>query len=138
MPFKNTSEFLPECINSILGQSETDWELGEIVRVLNQKRDMAYLPLLVDDFRSQVTVTEEDIEIRYDEESNRYMTDLAADVEYLLLDVDDLVAAGSYEVSEEEILAQYEDERNAALGDEQRDSSHILVQVHCAVDFLLQ
>lgn len=27
MPFKNTSKFLPECLDSILAQSETDWEL---------------------------------------------------------------------------------------------------------------
>ena len=26
-PFKNTVQYLPECINSILNQSHTNWEL---------------------------------------------------------------------------------------------------------------
>ena len=108
----------------------TDWELAEIVRVVNQRRDLAFLPLTVDQFSDQVSISDEQIQTRYAEEQSSYMTELAVDVEYVSLDVQDLLNDSSIAVTEEELRSLYEDERAAALRDEQRESSHILVQVN--------
>lgn len=108
----------------------TDWELAELVRVLNQRRDLAYLPLSVDDYMARVEVTDEEVEIRYEEEASAYMTPLMLDVEYLVLGVQDLMDDESIEVSEEAIASLYDEDRAAALKTEQRDSSHILLQIN--------
>ncbi len=105
-----------------------DWELAEIIRVVSQTRDLAFLPLNIADFESKVTVTDEDIEIRYEEEQANYMTELQVDAQFITLGVTDLLNDPSIEVSDEDLQSLYEDERNTAQRDEQRDSSHILVQ----------
>ena len=107
-----------------------DWELAEIVRVISQRRDLAYLPLTVDLYGESVSVADEEIEIRYDEEQSNYMTPLTVDAEYLVLGVQDLLNDTSIEVSEEELASLYKEEKTAALRDEQRASSHILLQVN--------
>lgn len=108
----------------------TDWELAEIVRVVNQRRDLAYLPLTVEQFKDQVTVSDEQIQTRYAEEQSSYMTELAVDVEYVSLEAQDLFNDPTISVTEEELRSLYEDERATALRDEQRESSHILIQVN--------
>lgn len=108
----------------------TDWELGEIIRVVNQTRDFAYLPLAVENYMDQVEITQEDIEIRYDEDASAYMTELAVNVSYISLSVDDLVDDESIVVEEEDIVSLYEDEKASSLRAEQRASSHILIQVN--------
>ena len=107
----------------------TDWELSELIRVLNQQRDIAYLPLTVDQFQEQVEVTEDEITLRYNENQFAYMTDLLVDVSYLHLKAEDLAGDASIVVDEDALVSLYEDERALALADEQRDSAHILVQV---------
>ena len=133
-------EFLNEFTNAIssekvrdavaMSTSMTDWELGEIIRVVNQTRDFAYLPLSVESYLDQVEVTQEDVEIRYDEESSQFMTELAVNVSYISLSVDDLVGDESIVVEEADIVSLYEDEKASSLRAEQRASSHILIQVN--------
>jgi len=108
----------------------TDWELGELIRVINQRRDIAYLPLTVEQYRDRVSVTDEEITLRYNEEQSAYMTELLVDVAYVHLSAADVAENNEIEVSEDELLALYEDEKAVALADEQRDSAHILIQVN--------
>lgn len=107
-----------------------EWELAEIVRVVTQRRDLAYLPLTVDQFREAVEVSEEEVTVRYNEDQSAYMTELAVDVSYLHLTSDVLVNDSEIEVTEADMLSLYDDDRAAALANEQRDSSHILIQVN--------
>ncbi len=107
-----------------------DWELAEMVRVLTQTRDLAYLPLTVEQFADDIEVSDEDVEVRYDEQQTRYLTPLTLDVAYLDLSVDSLLNDPTIEIVEEDLVSLYEEERQAALRDEQRDSSHILVQIN--------
>ena len=108
----------------------TDWELGEIIRVVNQTRSFAYLPLDVANYLDQVSVTDEDIEIRYEENASEFMTELAVNVSYVSLSVDDLIDDPSIEVTTEDLQSLYEDEKASSLRSEQRASSHILIQVN--------
>lgn len=107
-----------------------DWELAEIVRVINQRRDLAFLPLTVEGFRERVEVSNDEVALRYNEDQSAYMTELSVDVSYLKLSANDLVGDTQIEVSEDELQSLYEEDRAIALADEQRDSSHILVQVN--------
>lgn len=108
----------------------TDWEVAELIRVINQQRDLAFLPLTIDNYSDKVVVTDEEIATRYDEEESTFMTQLMVDIEYVSVVFDDLVDHPSISVTTEELQGQYEDERSAALKDEQRDSSHILINTN--------
>lgn len=107
-----------------------DWELAEVVRVINQRRDLAYLPLTIDLFIDQVNVSEEEVDLRYEENAGDYMTELKVDASYISLKVDDLQDDPSIEVEDSQLTQLYEEQREQALGAEQRDSSHILLQVN--------
>ncbi|XOV81835.1 MAG: SurA N-terminal domain-containing protein [bacterium] len=106
-----------------------DWELAEIVRIISQRRDIAYLPLTVENFSKNVTISDEEITLRYNENQNEYMTPLTVDVSYLRMSAQDLLQDPSIDISEAQLLSLYEDERELALAAEQRDSAHILIQI---------
>lgn len=108
----------------------TEWELGETVRVFNQTRDFAYLPLNVTTYLPDITVTDDEVLTRYEEESSAYLTELSVDVSFLALAVSDLVDDPSIKVEEEDIESLYEEEKTSSLRTEQRASSHILIQVN--------
>ncbi|MEE4284223.1 MAG: SurA N-terminal domain-containing protein [Pseudomonadales bacterium] len=110
--------------------SMPDWELAEIVRIISQRRDIAYLPLTVEQFSENVEVTEDEVTLRYNENQSDYMTPLTVDVSYLQMSAEDLVDDSSIEITEADLLSLYEDERALALADEQRDSAHILIQIN--------
>ena len=110
--------------------SMPDWELAEIVRIISQRRDIAYLPLTVERFSEDVSVSEEEITLRYNENQSSYMTPLTVDVSYLQMSTRDLLEDPSIEVTDAQLLSLYEDERQLSLADEQRDSAHILIQIN--------
>ncbi|MEE8244052.1 MAG: SurA N-terminal domain-containing protein, partial [Pseudomonadales bacterium] len=53
----------------------TDWETRLLGRLMNQRRDVAYLPFTIDRFRQDVDVTEEEVATYYDENQLSYMTE---------------------------------------------------------------
>jgi peptidyl-prolyl cis-trans isomerase D len=108
----------------------TEWELREQARILSQRRDIAYLAFEESAFLDEEAVSEEDINVRYQENLLDYMTEETVDVAYVQLTIDDLVNDPAIEISEEDVIAGYEAEKAAALGGEQRDSRHILLQVN--------
>ncbi len=115
-----------------IAESQTlpEWELMELVKVVSQKRDIAYLPLRVADFSEQVEVSENEVALRYEEEQSAYMTPLKVDVRYVSFGAEDLLDDERLAIDEESVRELYEEERRLALADEQRDSSHILLQVN--------
>lgn len=110
--------------------SMPEWELAEVVRIISQRRDIAYLPLTVATFRDSVSVSDDDITLRYNDNQSAYLTPLTVDVSYLAMNTSDLLADPSIEVNDAQLLSLYEDERSLALADEQRDSAHILIQAN--------
>lgn len=107
-----------------------EWELAEIVRVVSQRRDLAFLALTVAGFRASVEVSDDEVAIRYNEDQSAYMTELAVDASYLRLSVQALLQAPQIEISEVDLQSLYEEDRANALADEQRDSAHILIQIN--------
>ena len=107
----------------------TDWEVAEVYSVLEQRRDVAYLPLLVTDFANTVEVKDVEIETRYNEEKQRYMTERSVDVEYVSFSVDTVAAGLDLAFSDDELQSMYASDREAALEASERDSAHILLEV---------
>jgi peptidyl-prolyl cis-trans isomerase D len=110
------------------GSLVPDWEVAEALRILEQRRDFAYLSLDVAAYAAAVEVTDEEIEARYADDRSLYMTPLTIDVEYVRLAVADLASDLEVDVSDEELSAMYEIDRAAASSADARDSSHILSQ----------
>jgi len=108
----------------------TDWELRQSARLLNQHRDLAYLPFTGESFSSKVVVSDEDIELRYEENQLDYRTEETVDVAYVELTAESLINDASIKVSEEQIHQAYDAEAAAAQQGDRRRSRHILVQVN--------
>ena len=107
----------------------SDWEVEEAIKLLTQKRDVAYLLFGLEKFKEGVEVSEAEIKERYDEELDLYMTDTSLELEYLGLSVESLTSDASLEISEEDILGAWKDGQNEAIENAQRASSHILVSI---------
>ena len=111
-----------------------DWEIAEAVRILEQRRDFAYLSLDVAAYAADAEVSDEEIEARYADDQALFMTPLTLDVEYVSLAVADLAGGLELEVGDDELRAMYEEDRAAASSADARDSAHILIQVNDAID----
>ncbi len=107
----------------------SDWEVEEAIKLLTQKRDVAYLLFGLEKFKEGVEVSEAEIKERYDEELDLYMTDISLELEYLGLSVESLTSDASLEISEEDILVAWKDGQDEAIENAQRASSHILVSI---------
>ena len=107
----------------------TRWETRLLGRLLNQRRDIAYLPFTVERFSRIVSATDAEIEAYYQDHQAQLMTEEAADAAYLELAWEQLVEDPSIEVTEQDLLAQYEADKADAASGEQRRSSHILLAV---------
>ena len=106
-----------------------DWEVAEVYSVLEQRRDVAYLPLLVTDYAAAVEVSDAEVADRYEAAQGAYMTERKVDVEYLEFSVASVAAAISVEVNEDELREIYASDRDAAMESSERDSAHILFEV---------
>lgn len=107
----------------------TDWETRLLGRLMNQRRDVAYLPFTIDRFSQDVDVTEEEVATYYDENQLSYMTEESVEVSYVELTSEQLRDDESIVIPEADMLAEYETDKLAAAGGEQRRSSHILLRV---------
>jgi peptidyl-prolyl cis-trans isomerase D len=106
----------------------TEREVNVHVRLLGQQRDVAYLPFLVERFRAETNVTDEDVALRYQEDESRYVTPERLDVAYVTLSLEQLLDDAAVGISEDDLLAAYEAERAQAPSEEERHSRHILLQ----------
>lgn len=110
------------------------WEVVQAAALLNQRRDIAYLDLNLQDYLVDVEVTDEEVETRYQEDQTSYVTESRVDVEWLELTLEGLKSTVEIDDSEENLKAIYEDDLQAMEDQAQRDSSHILVVVDEGTD----
>jgi peptidyl-prolyl cis-trans isomerase D len=111
-----------------------DWETASATALLNQRRDIAFLSLDVNDYLADVEVSEDDIALRYAEDSSAYLTEESVDVEWVELTLGSLQDAVSVDDSEEVLREIYEQDIVARADSAQRDSDHILVIVDETTD----
>ena len=111
-----------------------DWEVVQAAALLNQRRDIAYLNLDLQDYLENVEVADEEVVTRYQEDQTSYVTESRVDVEWLELSLEGLQSTVEIDDSEENLKAIYEDDLQAMEDQAQRDSSHILVVVDEGTD----
>ena len=106
-----------------------DWEVAQAAALLNQRRDIAYLDLKLQDYLDGIEIAEEDVATRYEEDRTSYVTEPSVDVEWLELSLNDLRSSVDVDDSDEALKAIYEDDISTLDQQAQRDSAHILVVV---------
>ena len=105
------------------------WETRLLNGLMNQARDIAYLPFTVEHFSEGVEIAPDQARIYYDEHEAEFMTDEAVDVAYLELSWQALLDDPGIDIDEARVRSEYEADKANAGGEELRSSSHILLQV---------
>lgn len=126
---EQAARLLQNQVSTSLGETSfvTERELMRYARVLGQRRDIAYLLFDVDEFATQVEVTEEEIEEHYGNFLDDYMTPEKFDFDYVRL----LRAPFEAQVVVDEAMIElaYQDEI-AAMPEAGRHAAHILLGVN--------
>jgi len=112
----------------------TDQELRNHARLLGQRRDVAYLPFTIDRFAGQVSVSDDDVALRYEENRIEFMTEESVDVEFVELALANLAADAELVIDEDELREAYAVDREAAPLGEERNSRHILLTLSAERD----
>ena len=105
------------------------WQLREFAALMNQRRDLAWLPLTQSAFAAKVEVTDEDIEASYADNRLEYETEDTVDLDYVVFSSQSLAGDPSIEIKEEDLRAGFEADLKALAETEQRVSSHILLRI---------
>lgn len=102
--------------NLLLAQGRSAWqgtafstesEAQSVASLKGQTRDIAYVEFNLEDIKSSVTLSDEDIANYYDDNKDRFMSEEKVAVEYVVLD--QAMLAGDVIVDEDEVAARYED-----------------------------
>ena len=111
-----------------------DWEIAQATALLDQRRDIAYLNLDVDEYLLSVEVTEEAIAQRYEEDRSTYVTEPTVDVEWVEISLAGLEESIEVNESEEALRAIYEADVGTLQATSERASAHILIAVDETTD----
>lgn len=90
-----------------------------------QRREVQVQKFAAKDFAAKVQVGDADLETYYKANAERFRTAESADVEYLVLDINSLMA--SVTLPEQDLKTYYEQNLQRLAGQEQRRASHILI-----------
>jgi len=104
------------------------WQLREVAALLNQRRDIAWLPLTRGEYGPRAEISDDEINNHYTENRIEYRTEESLDLDYVVLTAADLADSPTIEVTEEELKAAFAAELEALAGNEQRSASHILLR----------
>lgn len=102
-------------------------ELKRIVELDRQTRDARYFILPQAEIEQTISVSDDEIKTRYEQDKANLTTEEQVVVEYLVLNKNDLRDGVS--VSEEEVNGAYDQMLATFQAEEQRHSAHILVEV---------
>lgn len=114
----------------VLSSFVTEAELERRVALQRELREIEWIAVPLDRFAGQIEVSDADVEARYQESTDRWMTPESVDIAYIDLRVDSI--ADDVEVAEEDLKAFYESEMarepERYAGRERRKAAHILVR----------
>lgn len=106
----------------------TEVELVNMVKLSNQKRDVAYAKLDVAPLKKEVEISDDELQQYFEENKAQYRTEEKVKLNYITLGIEDFASA--VEVSEADIQAAYEDYLASQKDLERRKASHILVEIN--------
>ncbi|GAA0858025.1 SurA N-terminal domain-containing protein [Aliiglaciecola litoralis] len=102
-------------------------EASRVLAMQQQTRDLQYITVPTSLFSEQVEVSEEDIDIYYQQNLDQFDTEEKVSLEYISLSSEDLMA--DMDVTEEELKDLYDKSSNEFQSEETRRVSHILVEL---------
>lgn len=113
----------------VLSSFVTPAEVERRVALERELREVEWLSWPLERFLPEVEVSEADVEARYRDNPERWMTPESVDLAYIMVRLEDLAA--EIEVSEDDLRAYYESELSREperfLGLERRKAAHILL-----------
>ncbi|MET0048978.1 MAG: SurA N-terminal domain-containing protein [Sedimenticola sp.] len=110
----------------------TSSEMETLVRLQQQKRELAYITVPAASYADQVSVSDEQVRSHYDNNQSAYMAPERARVDYLELDDDSI--STTLDVDEETLKGYYEQHKDEYVTREQRRASHILFTLEAGAD----
>lgn len=102
------------------------YQVELLATLREQKRDLRFATIALEQFKSSVEVTDEEIKNHYQANLSLYQNEEKVKVDYVLLDMNNI--SESIDVSEAEALAFYEDNINRYTEAEKRRIAHILIE----------
>ena len=108
----------------------TEAELARRHALENEQRSVSYTIIPASKFKSQVTVSEEDIAAEYEKAKDTLLTNEQVDIEYIELTAADL--ATKLEVTAEELSKYYDEVKFRYGSPEERAVSHIFLEYDAA------
>jgi peptidyl-prolyl cis-trans isomerase D len=105
----------------------TQDELQQAYMLQGQQRRFRYITLPVTNFHGQVEVGDDDIKQYYESHADEFMTPERVRVQYLQLDMDDILVDNP--IDEQALEALYRDRAETYVTPEQRRVRHILIQL---------
>lgn len=106
--------------------------LDEMIKLREQRRDIAYLVLPQAAYAKNLTVDEGKISAYYQSHRAQYMNPERVQLDYIDYSIDSLMAG--VPVTEQILQRAYDDQAAAPASDEQRRASHILIEVPANAD----
>lgn len=111
----------------------TEREMSEAIRLVLQKREVAYFVIPAAKYISEESISDGDIRSYYDANREQFRAKEQVKLEYLRLDsstINPLIEVPS----EDQLLAYYEAHKEEKKQNEQRRASHILIAVEDSID----
>ncbi len=105
----------------------TQDDLQQAYMLQGQQRSFRYITLPVTGFHAQVEVSDDDIKQYYDSHAEAFMMPERVRVQYLQLDMDNIVVDNP--VDEDALAALYNERSETYVTPEQRRARHILIQL---------
>ncbi len=105
-------------------------EARDTARLVAQTRDIATLVFTPQQFTSQVTVSDDDVNAYYQAHLPDFMTPDIIDVDYVQLTVAELAQDAALAPTEDQVATQYAADAAAFKPSERRHVAHILLQVN--------
>lgn len=101
-------------------------EVQLMLNIINEARSIHWTRLSVEEFRDNVSWSEEDLTALYEADQSDYMTEMKVAVEYIALNQEDLIQP----VEEQLLLDEYESQKEQLAASERRQVSHILFEIN--------
>ncbi|GAA0686672.1 SurA N-terminal domain-containing protein [Marinobacterium maritimum] len=110
-----------------LSSFATPVQAEQLAKLAAQTRDVDWIRFTLADALANVDVTEEQLQARYDENPQRFMTEAQVVLSYIELNQADFADPDS--VSEEDLRSAYEQELARFQAEDERQASHILFEL---------
>ena len=105
----------------------TPVQAEQLAKLASQTRDVDWIRFTLEDALANVEVTDEQLQARYDENPQRFMTEPQVVLSYIELKQSDFADPDS--VSEADLRSAYEQELARFQGEEERQAAHILFEL---------